>query len=246
MKKTALALLTGLVALAPGAEAQDPPAFVMGVYYRCNQGLEAQADEAVREALAPIVQRQIDAGNLTNMLWLTHDMGGAWRRLFATTGTDLGQMMAARQAIITEFTQEEEDAAERLSAACPGHDDYVWVASITSTTDAQNVGSASVSSYHMCDRSREGRADQIFRDVLAPLYQKHMDLGHLSSYGFYGHRVGGVFRRLETVSGADHVTVLNMQGAVYTEAFQNDPLAMAEFSDICQTHTDYLWSNAGN
>ena len=98
----------------------------------------------------------------------------------------------------------------------------------------------------MCDRSREGRADEIFSEILAPLYQKHMDLGHLSSYGFYAHRVGGVFRRLETVSGADHVTVLNMQGAVYNEAFQNNPLAMNEFSDICRTHTDYLWSNAGN
>jgi hypothetical protein len=46
----------------------------------------------------------------------------------------------------------------------------------------------------------------------------------------------------------DHATVLNMQGAVYQEATQTNPYAMQEFAEICQTHSDYMWTNsaAGN
>ena len=114
----------------------------------------------------------------------------------------------------------------------------------TTVADPAAVGTASLSSYHVCDMSREARADEIFTEVVAPLYQKHIDLGHLASYGFYAHRVGGAFRRLETVSGADHMTVIDMQGAVYDEAAETHPLAMQEFRSICQSHSDYLWANS--
>ncbi len=106
--------------------------------------------------------------------------------------------------------------------------------------DPDALGTASISTYHLCDRADEARAAQIFTDVLAPLYQKHMGMGHISSWGWFGHRSGGVFRRLETFSGADHTTLLNMQGAIYGEA---DPVAMQELFEICQTHTDYTWQN---
>ncbi len=241
MKHTGLALAVGLLLLAPGVSAQDDPAIVFGIYYRCSQGLEAQADEVVREVFAPVVQRHVDAGRLTGWLWLTHDQGGAWRKVLVTTGNDLGQMMQVRDEIIAELG--DDDRMTALFTACPGHDDYIWMGVDVSSNNPDATGNATVSSYHMCNRSREGRADQIFTEVLAPLYQKHIDLGHLATYGFYLHRVGGVFRRLETVSGADHTTVLNMQGAVYEEAFATNPFAMQEFTEICQTHTDYLWSN---
>ena len=245
MKNTGLALAAGLLLLAPGVGAQDEPAFVFGAYYRCNQAMEGQADEVVREVVGPVLQRHVDAGSLTGWLWLTHNQGGEWRRILATTGSDLGQMMQVRAEVVAELSEgDEADRMTELFAACPGHDDYIWVGVDISTNNPDVIGNASVSSYHMCDRSREGRADEIFTEVLAPLYQKHIDLGHLASYGFYAHRVGGAVRRLETVSGADHTTVLNMQGAVYGEAFETNPLAVQEFTDICNTHTDYLWSNA--
>jgi hypothetical protein len=242
MKNVGLTLVVGSLLLAPALSAQEDPMFVFGQYFRCNQAIEAQADEVVQEVFAPVIQRHVDAGHLTGWLWLTHDQGGAWRRLLATSGSDMNQMMEVRAQIVAEVSQNEE-AMARLGAACGGHDDYVWVATTTSTANPEVMGSASVSSYHMCDRSREGRADEIFADVLAPLYQKHVDMGHLASYGFYSHRIGGVFRRLETVSGPDHATVLEMQSAVYNEAAQTNPFAIQEYTQICSTHSDYLWSN---
>ena len=246
MKKVVLALTVGMFLLPPAANAQDDPAFVFGIYYKCNQALEARADEVVRDVFGPVAQKHVDAGHLTGWLWLTHSQGGEWRRIMVTTGTDLGQMMDVREQMVAEITESHADDMNDLAAACPTHDDYIWQGVDFSTSNVAIVGAASVSAYHTCQRSREARADEIFTELLGPLYQKHIDLGHLNSYSFYAHRAGGEYRRLETVSGADHTTVLNMQGAVYNEAFETDPVAVQEFLDICNTHTDYMWTNTTN
>lgn len=231
--------------LATTAAAQDGNPVTFGIYYRCNQALEAQADEIVRNTLGPIAQRHVDSGELTTWTWLTHRQGGEWRRLFATIGTDLATQMETRAEIEQEFLDGHPDEAATLNAACPSHDDYIWTGVASSGPAGPNVaGPASISTYHACDRSRETRADGIFNEVLAPLYQKHMDMGHIASWTYYAHRMGGIFRRLETFSGADHMTLLNMQDAIYNEAIATNPLAMQEFNEICSWHTDYMWENA--
>ncbi len=213
MKRIGFAIAGGMILLASTAVAQDANPIVFGIYYRCNQAQEAVADEVVQNTLGPIAQKHVDAGDLTGWAWFTHSQGGAWRRIFVTIGTDLGVM------------------------------DYIWTGVSNSTPDPDLIGPATLSAYHSCERSREGRADEIFEEVLAPLYQKHMDLGHVASWGFYAHRLGGIFRRLETFSGADHTTLLNMQNAIYQEASETNALAMQEFNQICGWHTDYMWDN---
>lgn len=239
MRRLTLALAAALLLVAVPLEAQDDAVVIFGQYYRCNQGTEARADEIVRETFLPVMQRHVDAGHLTGYGWLAHSQGGAWRRLLFSTGSDLDQMMDVRAQIIEELS-EDGDALQELGSICPGHDDYIWNGVANSSPNPDALGTASISSYHMCERANEGRADEIFEEELAPLYQKHMDMGHLASWGWYAHRSGGVFRRLETMSGADHKTLLNMQGAIYGEA---DPLAMQELFEICETHVDYMWNN---
>ena len=245
MKMTRVALAGGMMLLASAAVAQETTPIVFGAYYRCNQGLANRADEIIREVFGPIVQKQIDAGNLTSWVWLSHVQGGAWRRLAATIGTDRSAMMEARAAIFDEFINENADAFTELGRICPGHDDYIWtgIANSPIVTDAATAP-ASLSTYYACDVSREGRTNEIFQDVLAPLYQKHMDLGHIASWGFYAHRSGGRFRRLETFSGQDHNTLMNMQEAILEEAMSTNPIAMQEFREICNWHVDYMWRNA--
>jgi hypothetical protein len=246
MKRFALAIAAAMVLLTSPVVAQDTPeTIVFGQYYRCNQGQEARADEIVRGSLGPIIQKHIDAGHLTGWVWLSHVQGGDWRRVLATLGTDLNTMMDARTQIVDEFTGQNQEAAGELGSICPGHDDYIWIGIANSPLNPEApTGPASISTYYACDQSREGRTSEIFEEVLAPLYQKHMDMGHLTSWGFYGHRMGGIFRRLETFSGADHKTLLAMQDAIYTEAGETNALAMNEFRQICSWHTDYMWSNA--
>ena len=49
---------------------------------------------------------------------------------------------------------------------------------------------------------------------------------------------------METFSGQDHNTLMNMQEAILQEADETNPLAMNEFRQICNSHTDYMWNNA--
>ena len=244
MRKIAVAVAGGMMLLASQAVAQDTSTIIFGIYYRCSQGEEARADQIVQNTIGPIVQKHVDAGSLTGWIWFTHVQGGAWRRLFAVIGTDLDSMMDVREQIGDEFTSQHADENAELGSVCPGHDDYIWTGVANSNPDPDAVGTATLSAYHVCDRTREGRADEIFEEVLAPLFQKHMDMGHLSSWGFYAHRSGGKFRRLETFSGADHKTLLAMQTAIYEEAGENNPLEVQEFFQICNSHEDYMWSNA--
>ncbi len=216
---------------------------VFGTYYRCSQGQEARADEIVRELRGPIAQQHVGEG-LTGWLWLSHRNGGAWRRLWVISGTDIDDLMDVRGQIVNEFTTNHPDEAAELGTICSTHDDYIWTGLATSPPNPDKpAGPASLSAYYSCDQSREGRTNEIFEEVLQPLYEKHMGMGHLTGWGFYAHRFGGIFRRLETFSGADHKTLLAMQDAIYTEAGTNDPLAMNEFREICSWHTDYMWWN---
>lgn len=240
MRRLTLAVFGALIVAAAPLEAQDDAVIIFGQYYRCSQGTESRADEIMRETFLPLMQQHVDAGHLTGYGWLAHSQGGAWRRLLFSTGSDLDQMMDVRAQIVQELSSEHGDALQELGTICPGHDDYIWNGISVSSPDPDALGTASISAYHMCERAREGRADEIFEAELAPLYQKHLEMGHLASYGWYAHRSGGVFRRLETMSGADHKTLLSMQAAIYGEA---DPLAMRELFEICGTHTDYMWNN---
>jgi hypothetical protein len=245
MTRVSLIVAAGSIVLATPASAQSDSQIVFGIYYRCSQALESRADEVVRGTLGPIAQRHVDSGALTSWNWLAHAQGGEWRRVFVTIGTDLGTQMETRAQIEQEFLERHSDEAAALTSACPSHDDYIWTGVATSGPAATNVaGPASISAYHVCDRSRETRADEIFTQVLAPLYKKHQDMGHIATWNFSAHRMGGMFRRLETFSGADHMTLLNMQDAIFNEAIQTNPLAMQELNQICSWHTDYMWESA--
>jgi hypothetical protein len=243
MRRITVSAIAATLLFAAAASAQEAPALVMGQYMRCSVGQEMRADEIVRAVWAPIVQKHVDAGHLTGWAWLTHVQGGAWRRVFVITGADLDTMMDVSAQMVTEIQGEHADAAKELGTICSSHDDYIWtsVANSPANPDA-TAGPAMLSTYYVCDAAREQRANEIFVQLLAPLYKKHADMGHLAGWAFYAHRSGGQFRRLETSSGADHKTLLKMQTAIYEEAQQLDPLAFNEFRQVCGSHTDYMWS----
>ncbi|MCI0432855.1 MAG: hypothetical protein L0271_04295 [Gemmatimonadetes bacterium] len=244
MKRLACVITAALLVSPAASTAQSPPQIIFAQYYQCNQGAETQADEVAHAVFGPSAQKHVDAGHFTGWLWLTHTQGGSWRRVFVVTGTDLGTMMDAREAMVQEMTGQQANALQRLSTACGSHDDYIWTSIANSAPDPSAVGPATLSTYYACNAAREGRASQIFADVLAPLYEQRRSAGQIASWGFYAHRSGGIFRRLETFSGADHKTLLNLQGEILQEANTSNALAMNEFREICTWHTDYMWTNA--
>ena len=100
-------------------------------------------------------------------------------------------------------------------------------------------GSAAFSTYYVCDSRREKQADALVKQVFAPIYDKLIADGKLKSWGWLEHIVGGEYRRLATMSGADMKTVLEARASV-NQALMDNPLGDT-FTDICGSHTDYMW-----
>ncbi len=237
-------LFVGTLLFTPSLSAQDAPSFAFGLYYRCNQAQEARADEIMERVIAPIYDEQLAAGRISAYGWAAHIMGGAWRRLFYMIGSDVGVMMDARAAIIEDLQTNHASAARELNSICPSHDDYIW-STVAASQPSEQLGqerpSSGMTTYYTCNIAREDRADEIVQEVLGPEIQKHVDLGHLNSWSWIRHEVGGRFRRALVIDAADHKTILTMRGAIISALQQNSEDEMAEFSEICGGHTDYLW-----
>lgn len=111
---------------APGAAiAQQRPGAGMSVYYVCDEGKEALADLLVEEVMGPLYDRQVAEGRLNSWGWLSHFIGGKYRRALVTDAASQADLLEARNRII------EADARNpALSAAfnevCNGHTDVLW------------------------------------------------------------------------------------------------------------------------
>lgn len=236
-----------LALVAPvAASAQDEPIIIFAQYLRCAPAQQDRANEIERTIIQPIGQKHIDAGHIAGITWRNHLQGGSWRAFRSMLGTDINVMMDVSQQMVTEFREQHPAEATEYANICGSHDDYIWTEVARSpTVENAPEAPASISTYYVCDVTRQTRADEIFEELLAPLYKKHTDMGHLANWGFFAHRSGGMFRRLETFAGADHKTLLQMQDAIYSEAGETDALAMREFNEICNSHTDYMWISPG-
>ncbi len=96
-------------------------------YMDCDVNEEEKADELVRETLGPIYDAHVADGSLMSWTWLTHNVGGQWRRLLSLTASDHNSMMRTRVAILNEMqTGRAERAFRQLNDICPDHVDYMW------------------------------------------------------------------------------------------------------------------------
>lgn len=237
-------LFVGTLLFTPNLLAQDSPSIAFGIYYRCDQSQAARADEIVEQVFVPVYDEQLAAGHISAYGWAAHVMGGAWRRLSYMIGSDVGVMMDARAAIIEELQTNHQSALRELSSICPSHDDYIW-STVASSQPSEQLGqdrpTAGLSTYYVCNVAREARADEIVQEVIGPEIQKHVDLGHLSSWSWIQHEVGGRFRRALVIDAADFKTILTMRGAILSALQRNSADEVEEFSQICGSHTDYLW-----
>ncbi len=242
--RLAAAFSVGMILAAQTVAAQEPTSIAFGIYYRCDQSRETRADEIMEQTFAPVYDKHLNAGHLSAWGWAAHRQGGAWRRLAYMIGTDRDLMFDVRGQIFEELRNDHASALRELNSICPSHDDYIWNTVATSQEPA-NLGQerpdAGLSTYYVCNFAREQRADEIFTEVIAPVIDKHVALGHLNSWSWLEHDIGGRFRRALVIDGADHKTILNMRDAITSELRSQHSDAITEFSEICGWHTDYLW-----
>jgi hypothetical protein len=237
----AVAFAVCLVASAVSAE--DPPRFLAGTYYTCDMSTETRADEIYKESIAPIVQKQVEAGQLVGTGYARHWMGGEWRRLEYIGANSLAALVEARQAIIGELTGAASKAAKEFDAICPSHDDYIWT-SVASSQAAAAIGrdraKVAMSTYFVCG-SREAEADAIVKTAFAPVMNAHVEEGKIISWNWLQHVVGGEYRRILVIDGADHASVLEYWNAFSGALSEAQPELAERFTQICPSHTDYVW-----
>ena len=75
---------------------------------------------------------------------------------------------------------------------------------------------------------------------MAAILNRHVAAGHLTSWSWLEHVIGGPYRRVVVQRARDLPTLLSGTAAAIAE-FQATPEAR-EFATICGRHTDYIWS----
>jgi hypothetical protein len=240
--RTLLLPVIAVLMFAPQAQSQT----LIAQYFRCSTADEGEADFIMNEVFADVYQSQVDSGDLIGWGWVEHLTGGQWRRIATMTAADLTTAWDSWGSIVEAILDEHPNAWHRFNEICPSHDDYIWnLIGSSENEDAGFTPDMWASSYWVCDSNQESRADELLQQMV-PVFDKHIAAGHISGWGWYGHVVGGRFRRLLTLSSADDFNLLEGREMVVAELQAEQGDALEEFGDICGGHVDYIWANAAD
>lgn len=232
----------GALLLPLPALAQEEQPAAMATYYYCSQAREARADTIVSEHFAPIWDRQLAAGNITGWGWLSHRIGGKWRRLSYFSAPSREALLTARAAIIEEFQADDSGLGTEFNEICPSHDDYIWNFEGGSGTAALGPRPEwALSTYFECDFAREDLADEIYLNVFNGVFDQAVADGTISGWSWHSHDVGGKYRRLAVIDGTSVNAVLDGRDAVFEQIEEMAEGALEVFAETCYSHTDYLW-----
>jgi hypothetical protein len=237
---TALALAASQGLSAQEAE-KAPEQYIYATYFYCSTARQDEADELIQKHSAPVYDAAVGDGTLLGWGWLRHHTGGKWRRIQYHSSASLDGLLAAQEKIGDQIDAAAGDANDAFSEICSAHDDYIWKRVAGNQLDVPR-GSAALSVYEVCDSARETRADEIVKTVFAPVLDKAVADGKLTSWGWNEHILGGEYRRLQTMTGKDFASLLKARGEIIEAIFGDGENAVAnEYSSICNSHADYLW-----
>jgi hypothetical protein len=248
MRTRVCCLVAGAAAMvAPALLAQDAPTpLVFATYYRCSQGDASRADALYKEHVLPAMQAEVAAGRITAFGWEKHWSGGEWRRLEYAIGTDMDKMIDSRDAIIKMMeSPEHSKAMDEFDRICSSHDDYVWGGQ-TGSPSVEAVGKArspfAMSTYYVCN-AREKEADAIVKTAFASVLNQRVKDGAIASWSWLEHMTGGKYRRALVMDGANPKALLH-NWATLDEALEKAAPEMSKrFTEICDSHWDYVWED---
>ena len=248
MKKCFIAACLLVLALMAGnSVAQDgaaKPSYVYATYFVCSPEGESRADEIMNTSYKPHYDAAVEQGDILGWSWLQHFVGGAWRRVLVIIAGDMSSLLDASGALGEIISDTSPEAGRAFSEICSSHEDYIWETDPDVGTAAitQERGEAGFSVYMKCDINREDRADELVKDVLGPVYNRHVREGEFVSWNWLKHNVGGEYRRLLIMSAADHKTMMTTREAILAELQDRKvERAVTELNKICTTHQDYMW-----
>jgi len=231
--------LTAVAATALAQEAEKPTRFTYATYFYCDVTSQERADEIVKAENAPVYDQMVKEGIISNWGWLAHHTGGKWRRLQYYQAPSVSGLLDAQEEMNKRLAAAGDAEANEFGKICNAHEDYIW--EMESGSSGEGRGEAGFSVYYRCKETKEERADEIFAKDFGPILDKYVAAGKFTSWGWSSHWVGGSFRRLQTMTAVDHKSLLSARAELIDEMYGEDNKAGMEFTEICGSHSDYMW-----
>ena len=246
-RPSTLTILITVLAVTHPAIAQQPetgPFYAYATYFVCTPDGESRADEIIKTSFKPHYDAAVEHGDISSWSWLQHFVGGNWRRVLVITANNMESILDSSGAIGEIIEAQTPEAGRAFSAICSSHEDYIWqaVEGVSTGATAGNRGNAGFTVYFECNLNEEKRADELVGSTFAPIYNQHLTDGGLRSWNWLAQHVGGVYRRILTMTANDHKTLMNTRAAILDAMDdRRTTKALEEFQDICFRHNDYMW-----
>lgn len=110
-----------------GSKVNNPGNATLSVYMICDMSQEERADEIVKTVFAPIYEANMGEGKLSRWGWLSHMVGGEYRRLLTMSADNYSDLMSTRGKILeTLYADDGPAEAKEMSKICTSHTDYLW------------------------------------------------------------------------------------------------------------------------
>jgi hypothetical protein len=228
--------LTCFAASPPADQPEASPIFIYATYFHCNSWPVVKADDAVTKWHRLKLTELIRDHKVSSWGYLARNTGGEWARAQYLTAPSVKAVLDAEAWYIPNVDRPkmEMDFLE----ACPSSENYIW--HMVAGNDVRTRrGKAAFSTYYVCDQSRETQADALVKRVFAPIYDKLVADGKLTSWGWAEHIVGGKYRRLGTMTAPTMDALIAAREGIVAAA-EHDPVNEA-FNSICGSHQDYIW-----
>lgn len=231
--------------VTPCLQGQDNPTTVsMSTYYRCVQGDATRADTIFKEHTAPFLNAEKSAGRITSFGFAKHWSGGEWRRVFFMASNDPDKLLDSYMALIkTGESAEHAKANDEFDRICSSHDDYTWrmKAGSQSGTAAPPARSPFVmGTYYVCSAD-EPEADYIVKSFIGPVLNQRVKDHKIDAWVWNEHLMGGKYRRQLVVDGASPKALLQHWASLQEELQKANPDLSHRFTQICDSHSDYIW-----
>lgn len=238
--KLVAAIGLALLPFCSFAQDDDNTAYIYSTYYACDQATQGAMDTIVETNEKPVFDKWVEDGKLIAWGYYSHFTGGAWRRLQYHVSPTMADALNNQSAIFQEIYADNPAGGQARAEACGTHTDYVW-ATDQGSGPADDTPNVSLSVYYVCNIASESRADEIVAAAFAPKLNELVEDGVISAWTWSAHRLGGKYRRLQTMTGADHASVVAARGQILQYANENHEELGNEFSSICGSHADYIW-----
>lgn len=245
MRDTFIALAGAALLLLAGAAVAQDAQYAYATYFMCSPDGESRADEIINSSYKPHYDAAVEHGDIQSWSWMQHYAGGEWRRVLVVITSDMESLLDSSGALGEIISEQTPEAGRAFSGICSSHVDYIWQSTpgIGSGAPTSERGAAGFTAYMECDMNKEERADELIEKVFAPIYNKHVGDGGLTSWNWLKHYLGGKYRRILTMGAADHKTLMSTRDAIFADLEGNRTVerAVDEMNEICGSHEDYIW-----